>query len=79
MIGPCGLTVGEVRMIFAEFLYSENLINSVLAYISVRFVNNVFRRIVGIPMETNCAPLIVTLFLCCCESHSIAKLKKRSF
>ena len=66
-------------MIFAEFYFSESTINSVLAYISVRFVNNVFRRIVGIPMEANCAPLIVALFLCCYESHSIAKLKKKSF
>lgn len=66
-------------MIFAEFYFSESTINFVLAYISVRFVNNVFRRIVGIPMETNCAPLIVALFLYCYESHSIVKLKNKSF
>jgi len=34
----------------------------------VPFVNKVFRKIVGISMGTNCAPLIADLYLCCYES-----------
>ena len=37
--------------------------------INVRFVNMVYRRIVGIPMGTNCTSLIADLFLYCYESQ----------
>jgi hypothetical protein len=37
----------------------------------------VFHQIVGIPVETNCAPLIDDLFLYCYESQIMAKLKKK--
>lgn len=35
--------------------------------IYVRFGNNVFRQVIGIPMGTNCAPLVADLFLYCYE------------
>ena len=35
-----------------------------------------FHQIVGIPVETNCAPLIDDLFLYCYESQIMAKIKK---
>ena len=35
--------------------------------IYIRFSINLFRQIVGIPMDTNCAPLVADLFLFCYE------------
>ena len=44
--------------------------------IFVRFGNKVYRQIVGIPIGTNCAPLVANLFLYCYESQFMAKLQK---
>ena len=38
-----------------------------LDYIFIRFGSKLYRQIVGIPMGTNCAPLVADLFLFCCE------------
>ena len=46
-------------------------------FISV-LVKKIYRQIVGIPMGTNCAPLIADLFLYCYESQFMAKLHKDS-
>ena len=35
--------------------------------ILIRFGSNLYRQIIGIPMDTNCAPLVVDLFLICYE------------
>ena len=35
--------------------------------IYIRFCSKLYRRIVGIPVGTNCAPLVVDLFLLCYE------------
>ena len=35
--------------------------------IYIRFGTKLYRKIVGIPMDTNCAPLVADLFLFCCE------------
>ena len=35
--------------------------------IFIRFGSKVYRQIVGIPMGTNCAPLVADLFLLCYE------------
>ena len=35
--------------------------------IFIRFGSKLFRQIVGIPMGTNCAPLVADLFLFCYE------------
>ena len=35
--------------------------------IFIRFDTNLYRQIVGMPMGTNCAPLIADLFLFCYE------------
>ena len=34
---------------------------------SIRFGSNIYRQIVGIPLGTNCAPLVADLFLFCYE------------
>jgi len=44
-----------------------------LSIVFVPFVNKVFRKIVGIPMRMNCAPLIADLYLYCYESQFMAK------
>ena len=35
----------------------------------IRFGTKLYRQIVGIPMGTNCAPLVADLFLFCCERN----------
>ena len=44
--------------------------------IFVRFGNEVFRQVIGIPMGTNCAPLIADLFLYTYEREFMLKLSK---
>ena len=47
--------------------------------IYIRFGNKLYRQIVGIPMGTNCAPLVADLFLFCCERDfmtSLSEVKK---
>ena len=40
----------------------------------IRFGTKLYRQIVGIPMGTNCAPLIADLFLFCYERNFMASL-----
>ena len=42
--------------------------------IFIRFGTKLYRQVVGIPMGTNCAPLIADLFLFCYESDFIMSL-----
>ena len=42
--------------------------------IFIRFGSNLYRQIVGIPMGTNCAPLVADLFLFCYERDFILSL-----
>ena len=42
--------------------------------IYIRFGTNLFRQIVGIPMGTNCAPLVADLFLFCYERDFMMSL-----
>ena len=44
--------------------------------IYVRFEGMVYQRIVGIPMGTNCSPLIADLFLFCSERDFMSNLHK---
>ena len=44
--------------------------------IYVKFGGQLFRQIVGIPMGTNCAPLLADLFLCSYENEFLDKLIK---
>ena len=55
-----------------------NAINFLLDNIYVRFGNavTVYRQVIGIPMGTNCAPLIADLFLYCSQSQFMAKIYK---
>ena len=42
--------------------------------IFIRFGSKLYRQIVGIPMGTNCAPLVADLFLFCYERESMLSL-----
>ena len=46
--------------------------------IFIRFGNKLYRQIVGIPMETNCAPLVVDLFLSCYERDFMKSLSREN-
>ena len=43
-------------------------------YIYIRFGSKLYRQIVGIPMGTNCAPLVADLFLFCYERDFMLSL-----
>ena len=43
-------------------------------YIYIRFGSKLYRRIVGIPMCTNCVPLVADLFLFCYERDFMLSL-----
>ena len=42
--------------------------------INIRFGSKLYRQMVGIPMETNCAPLVANLFLFCYERDFMLSL-----
>ena len=42
--------------------------------IFIQFGSKLYRQVVGIPMGTNCAPLIAYLFLCCYEMDFMMSL-----
>ena len=50
-------------------------LNILLDNIFVRFGNIVYQQVIGIPMGTNCAPLIADLFLFCYERDFMKKLQ----
>ena len=53
------------------FSYSSTFDN-----IYIRFGTKLYRQIVGIPMGTNCAPLIADLFLYCYERDFMDSLNQ---
>ena len=44
--------------------------------IYIRFGSKLYRQIVGIPMGTNCSPLVADLFLFCYERNFILSLSE---
>ena len=55
---------------------SAKMIEFLVDNIYVRFGGQLLRQMVGIPMETNCAPLLADLFLYCYENEFLDKLIK---
>ena len=49
-------------------------LNYLLDNIFIRFGSKLYRQIVGIPMGTNCAPLVADLFLFRCERDFMLSL-----
>ena len=56
--------------------YICNMIEFLVDNIHVRFGGHLFRQTVGIPMGTNCAPLLADLFLYSYENEFLGKLIK---
>ena len=52
-----------------------NALTFLLDNIFVRFGDTIYRQVIGIPMGTNCAPLVADLFLYCYERDFMLKLK----
>ena len=50
-------------------------LNFLLDNIFVRFSDTIYRQVIGIPMGTNCAPLVADLFLYCYEKDFMLSLK----
>jgi hypothetical protein len=46
--------------------------------IFIRFGNDIYRQVIGIPMGTNCAPLVADLFLYCYERDFMLSLKSET-
>ena len=70
-----------VRMLSSHLMQSEIIIYGLvrklceavtflLVNIYIRFGSKLYRLIVGIPMGTNCAPLVADLFLFCYERET---------
>ena len=60
---------------WADYLleYSNNS-NIFILFLYSRFGSKLYRQIVGIPMGTNCAPLVADLFLFCYERDFMLSL-----
>ena len=56
-------------LVYIEFTFH-------MEYINVQFDGMVYQQIVGIPMGTNCDPLIADLFLYCYERDFLSNLQK---
>ena len=54
----------------------SNLSGFLLDNIYIRFGSKLYRQIVGIPMGTNCAPLVADLFLLCYERDFMLPLSE---
>ena len=62
--GKDHVTSLKVKVIIQTYV---NKLCSLLDNIYIRFGSKLYRQIVGIPMGTNCAPLVADLFLFCYE------------
>ena len=86
MVGTKGLTFSTTRvmplrnsncMVFVIWLIVHTLFDLLLlerANIFIRFGTKLYRQVVGIPMGTNCAPLVADLFLFCYERDFMMSL-----
>ena len=66
-----------LRQIFAAILKKNNVVGEkrqVVLMIFIRFGTKLYRQVVGIPMGTNCAPLVADLFLFCYERDFMMSL-----
>ena len=56
------------------YLKYKSKLHYLLDNIFIRFGSKLYRQIVGIPMGTNCAPLVADLFLFCYERNFMLSL-----
>jgi hypothetical protein len=55
-----------------------NALHFLLDNIFVHFGESIYRQVIGIPMGTNCAPLVADLFLFCYERDFMLSLKSKN-
>ena len=69
---------GHTHMFMFDVVYGNKFITDALHYllnnIFIRLSSKLYRQIVGIPMGTNCAPLVADLFLLCYERDFMLSL-----
>ena len=70
----------EPRRHYTMWTCSEvcNALHFLLDNIFVRYGDTIYRQVIGIPMGTNCAPLVADLFLYCYERDFMLRLKPDS-
>ena len=69
--------LGQIWIILSSGTY-KNLLVFLIDNIFVMFGGRVFQQTVGIPMGTNCAPLLADFFIYSYEAHFIQELLKKS-
>ena len=57
-----------------HFGHVSDALSYLLDNIYIRFGTKLYRQIVGIPMDTNCVPLVADLFLYCYENEFMDSL-----
>ena len=66
------------RLPLAVTHFAFDTLSYLLDNIYIRFGNNLYKQIVGIPMGTNCAPLVADFFLFCYERDFMPSLSDDS-
>jgi hypothetical protein len=66
--------------LFSRFSETDiiNMLEFLIYNICVMFGGRVFQQTVGIPMDTNCAPVLIDLFLYSYEADCIQGLLKKN-
>ena len=76
----CSATIPHIFQTNSKTCYSEEQVISMLEFlienIFIFFGGTLFQQVVGIPMGTNCDPLLADLFLYSYESELLQKLVK---
>ena len=81
------LACNEECALFTSDVYNNNLwscqkvcdaLDYLLDNILIRFGTKLYRQIIGIPMGTNCAPLVADLFLFCYERDFMKSLSREN-
>ena len=82
------LACNEERALFTSDVYENYKLWScrnvcealvyLLESIFIRFGTKVYRQTIGIPMGTNCAPLVAGLFLFCYETDFMTSLSREN-
>ena len=83
MVKICAIAHPLLPMCIKKYnLWSCQKVCEALVYlldnIFIRFGTKIYRQIIGIPMGTNCPPLVADLFLCCYEGDFMKSLSLES-
>ena len=76
MIGMLSSHLMQSEIIIYGLVRKCEALTFLLDNIYIRFGSKLYRQIVGIPMDTNCAPLVADLFLFCYERDFMLSLSE---